>query len=183
MQLPTRSVQQRQEHGGDKYRNWSLTPERPILFLGDSNLSHIPPLDNGNLQIVSYPGAKFEHAYHIIKNKTPTSPQVQQVVLAFGLNNRERLNRAHFEKTIQRMLGAAYRTFPNAVIHIPLINFNKFLPTRHTDNLIFLNDIIQRTSHSIPLLPWESFRTQEDKVHWTLTTGKTMMSHWLKHLN
>lgn len=30
------SLHRRHEHRGDKHKNWSLTPVKPILFLGDS---------------------------------------------------------------------------------------------------------------------------------------------------
>lgn len=34
----------RHEHVGNKYANWSLKPERPILIVGDSNLQHLPEI-------------------------------------------------------------------------------------------------------------------------------------------
>lgn len=33
---------QRQDHGGDKLKNWSLQPKRPIFILGDSNMARLP---------------------------------------------------------------------------------------------------------------------------------------------
>lgn len=179
----THSINQRQEHGGDKYKNWTLKPTRPILIIGDSNLCHLPKLENKDLQIVSYPGAQLEHAFHIIRNKTPVSAQVQHIILSFGLNNRERVNRSHLGKMIQRLIGASSSTFPFAIIHIPLINYDRSLPEKFIDNLTFINEAIQSTGLSIPLLPTESFRTQVDKIHWTPTTGRAMANHWLKHLN
>lgn len=32
---------QRQDHGGDKLKNWSLKPKRPKLILGDSNMARL----------------------------------------------------------------------------------------------------------------------------------------------
>lgn len=95
---------ERQEHHQNKYKNWSLTPKKPILLLGASNLSHLPRIKNDKVQVVSYPGAKLEHAHHIIKNKTPTAPEVQQVILHFGLNNRNEGNLTILRKMVERVL-------------------------------------------------------------------------------
>lgn len=183
VQSTTLSIHARHEHFGDKYKNWFLTPTRPILFIGDSNLSCFPQIENAMVQVESYPGANLAHAYHILKHKTPQSPDVQHSVLCFGLNNREQGNPAIWKKSVERLLGAATQVFPNAVLHIPLINYDKTLPRRTIDNIRILNDLFQNTGCSIPLLPWESFRAQADKVHWTSTTAKAMFVHWLDHLN
>ncbi|MGL4283372.1 MAG: hypothetical protein ACRCSI_07055 [Eubacterium aggregans] len=177
------SIHKRHDHYGDKYKNWALAPSRPLLFLGDSNLGQVPPSEDGRIEVDYYPGANLAQAYHVIKHKTPRSPGVQHVVLSFGLNNREQGNPVLLGKSVERVLGAAAQAFPSAVVHIPLINYSKALPTRFIDNLKVLNDIILKTGHSIPLLPWESFRTNEDKIHWTPVTARAMLKHWLSQLN
>lgn len=80
---------ERQEHRQNKLENWSLTPKKPIILLGDSNLTHLPKMKNEKVKIVSYPGAKLEHIFHILKNKTNMAPEVHVIVLYFGINNRE----------------------------------------------------------------------------------------------
>lgn len=132
-------------------------------------------------RIVSYPGAQLEPCIYIFTNKTST--QVKHVILSFRLNIREQVNQVHLGKTIQQLLGDTSSTFPNAMTHIPLINSDKSLPAKSTDNLKFINDKLELTGHSIPLLLGESFRFQEDKIHWSPVTGKAMATHWLKHLN
>ncbi|GAA6087139.1 uncharacterized protein LOC120555297 [Tachysurus ichikawai] len=72
---------ERHPHSGDKYRNWDLKPQRPILILGDSNLLRLPRINNPAVQVDSYPGANLSHAHHLIKYKTPTSTDTQKVVL------------------------------------------------------------------------------------------------------
>lgn len=46
-----RSLHRRHDHSGDKYRFWDLTLERPILFLGDSNLGRLPQVENSKVEV------------------------------------------------------------------------------------------------------------------------------------
>jgi len=64
--------------------------------------------------VVSYPGAKLQHAYHIIKNKTERSPDTQIIILNFGTNDRGQPNVTTLGKIIERILGALKQTFPSA---------------------------------------------------------------------
>lgn len=105
--------------GGDKYKNWGLTPGR------------LPIIANDKVEVDCYPGANL--AYHIIKHKTPVSLGPQHVVLSFGLNNREQGNPTILSKSVEWLQGAAFQTFPNAVLHIPLIN--KTMPGRLVENI------------------------------------------------
>lgn len=66
VQTVDRSLHRRHEHGSDKYKNWDLTPMRPILILGSSNLSRVPSIANDSVEVDSYPGANLAQAYHII---------------------------------------------------------------------------------------------------------------------
>lgn len=66
-----------------------LKPKKTILFLGASNLSRLPKVKNDWVQIVSYPGAKLQHAYRIIKNKTEMSPETQLVIMNLMIGNKE----------------------------------------------------------------------------------------------
>lgn len=73
-----KSILSREEHFGDKYGNWSLTPTRPVLIIGDSNISCLPIIDDDRIQMVSYPGAQLAHAYHLLKHKTGSTEEVQR---------------------------------------------------------------------------------------------------------
>lgn len=104
------------------------------------------------------------------------------MVLEFGLNNREQGNHlVILSKSLEHLQGAAFQTFPNAVIHIPLINYDKRMPVQLVENIKLLNEIIQEMG--IPLLQWQSFRMELDKIHWTTATAKAMFKHWMGHLN
>lgn len=121
-------------------------------------------------------------AYYILKHKTPVFPEAQHVVLSFGINNREQGNPGILKESFERLQGAAFRVFQNAVIHIPLINCDKALPSNMIYNIKFMNGIIEKSGHSIPILPWEKFRVEVDHIHWTPSTAQSMFQHWLEHL-
>ncbi|KAG9260799.1 hypothetical protein AMEX_G25721 [Astyanax mexicanus] len=170
-------------HYGDKYGNWHLEPTRPFLILGDSNLSRLPRIQDNRVQVDSYPGAMLAHANHIIKHKTQTSPDTQKVILSFGINNRSQSNPTLLKKQLSRLLGTAESTFPNAVIYIPLINYDNQLPSTTKDNLLLLNKLIKITGRSIPAIPRKDFATTQDGIHWTPETAEIFCNHWLLHLN
>lgn len=143
-------------------------------------MGRIPTTGNDRVKVDCYPGANLAQAYHIIKHKTSVSMRTQHVVLSFGLNNREHGNPTNLRrKSVERLQGAAFQTFPNAVIHIPLINYDKTMLGRLVKNIKALNEIFQNMGRSIPLLNWESFRTEANKIHWTTSTVEAMFKHWL----
>lgn len=78
----------RQDHGGDKIKNWSLRPKRPILIMGDSNMARLPVIFDDRVQVECYPGAHWFHAHEILRNRTPTTDEVTAVILSFGINDR-----------------------------------------------------------------------------------------------
>lgn len=119
------SLHIRHNSSGDKYRVWTLGPERPILVLGDSNVGRMPPLERGNVEVDCYPGANLSQAYFVLKHKAPIFKEAQHVVLAFGLNDKDQRDPVKLKKLAERLQGAAAGVFPNAVLHFPLINLDE----------------------------------------------------------
>ncbi|KAJ4948139.1 hypothetical protein JOQ06_019679, partial [Pogonophryne albipinna] len=107
----------RHEHRGNKTLNWDLKPSWEILIVGASNIARLPLVRDSRVQVDSFPGANLSQAATLIRNKTPTSPGVQQVVLSFGLNDRDKGNPTLLEDNFLRLWNAARETFPNAVIY------------------------------------------------------------------
>lgn len=167
----------------DKDNSWRLAPERAVLIIGDSNLSQVPEINNGAVEMNSFPGATLVQAFSLVKYKTPVSDGVKHVVLSFGLNDRHQSNVQTLRRCVERLKEAAVATFPNAVLHIPLINYDPTLPEQQTRNLRALNDVIFRSECCIPLLPGGRFQVELDEVHWTADTGRAMVQHCLSHLN
>ncbi|KAJ4946548.1 hypothetical protein JOQ06_024213, partial [Pogonophryne albipinna] len=163
-------------HRGNKSLNWDLTPSRDILIIGASNIARLPRVRVARIQVDSFPGANLSQAATLIRRKMPTSPMVQQVVLAFGLNDREQGNPTLLESNFLKLWRAAKDTFPNATIHVPIINISAEAPPRHKENIRGLNHIIFRTGQSIPKLRRSAFATVEDKVHWSPATAQAMLA-------
>lgn len=173
----------RHEQNGNKWDIWTLTPERRVLFIGDSNLCRIPRMRDDRIQVDSYPGAKINHAAHLLKNKTPTSDTVEILLLSFGINDRTCRSMDQLESNTKRMLTAAVATFPLAQIRIPLINMSQNLPVADRKTIQALNNIFKKHADTIPRIQLAEFQTEWDNIHWTLETGIQIATHWINSLD
>ncbi|KAK1904362.1 Transposable element Tcb1 transposase, partial [Dissostichus eleginoides] len=119
----------------------------------------------------------------IIRDKTPTSPGVHKVVLSFGLNdNRDKRNPTLLENYLKKLLNASRDTFPNAEIHLPIINISAYPTPNHIVNIRILNQLILHTHQSLPKLRRSAYATLEDHVHWSPDTANSMWEHWSSFL-
>lgn len=173
---PTRHVNTKK-----KMVDWSLRARSKWLIMGDSNLARFPPFQHQDLQVDSFPGATFRHAEAILA-RVDVSPEVQKVILSFGLNNRAQKTEQTTIKQLQRAVRMAKLAFPQAQIMIPEINFSRALPHQEQDNLRELNKYINKHQCAIPELARKQFVTEKDKLHWSHATAKTILSHWLEYL-
>ena len=167
-----------------KLQDWSLTVRKTTLIVGDSNLSHIPPFTDPHIQIDSYPGATFYHLTAIFNKLTPQLAPLH-IILSIGLNNC--LSEQHLP-TIRKQLQALWRTsqitFPNATIHIPVINFSFTLDPKKQYLLTQLNTIISNKYNFIPEInPLLFHVSTKDNIHWTAETAGTLFRYWKQHLN
>lgn len=173
----------RHEHHGNKTKNWSLRPNRPILILGDSNLGRLPKIYHGEVQLDCFPGAKIHHGAHILKHKTPVSPNVRVVILSFGLNNWAQNNHSIIQQNVNELVEAARNTFPNAKIHYAALNWSPLLPLATQANLAKINTIIGKTGLALDPLPKTHFQTENDLIHWTTATAQRIWRHWMSYLD
>jgi len=120
----------RHEHRGDKTRNWSLTPVRPVLILGASNMARLPPIYNRRVQVDCFPGARTFNAIHMIKYRTPFSPQVILVILHFGLNDRAARDYARVGRDMMELRRVTCDTFPAAEVRLAMLNVSPRLDVR-----------------------------------------------------
>lgn len=105
------------------------------------------------------------------------------MILSFGINDRAYASAEAVGKLVQKTLGVAEGTFPNAQIFIPSINFNRHLPKGQCSTLNGVNAHITSTGRALEALPYEQFRTEQDFTHWTGMTGRAMWDHWVRVLN
>lgn len=167
-------------HTERKMIDWGLSIRKKWVFLGDSNLARFPAHVLPDLQIDS--GANFRHGQALVRKATIHS-NVEKVVLAFGLNNK---NQGAKETAIKQMLGAvraAKNWFRYSEIWIPLINFSSGLSREEIQTLKTMNAYISRNLPFIPKLSENDFMTERDEIHWTRTTARAMFRHWVSFLN
>lgn len=165
-------------HHGDKYKNWSLSPRRPLIIMGDSNLARLPAIPDVRVQVDSFPGAKIAHAANILRHKTKPCPMVTTAILSFGINDKDSANPSLLTKSLGSLYNAAKTAFPNAIIYMPLLNCSHFLPPHIQQHVTQLNDLIKSYNSFIPRLATAQFRTTNDNVHWTPETARQMWKHW-----
>jgi len=174
-------------HIGQPKSSWKLPPiEKPILVMGDSNLSKITATTNKLVQVESYPGARICHASTLLKNYSfPQHPE--KIILSFGINNRSSEPRTTSFQNLRTLIGSTSKKFPKAKIFFPLVNFSYALPSKETSNLKEFNRLAQddlRRVTIIPCLDSSQFETSDkDPVHWTKKSANSILKHWLNHLN
>lgn len=165
--------------------NWALVAEKPIIFLGDSNLSRIPKFVNSNIQIDSFPGATFHSLTQIVKD-VPRNEQVQVVILSVGILNCLKL---HDPITIWKQFQELNRTcklsFPKALIYIAQITCSLSLDQGVIDRVRDFNKRVQnKCPHSLPVLDEQDFQVNaRDKIHWLKKTAVSMFDFWMGCLN
>lgn len=107
-----------------KTTTWHVSIQKPIVFLGDSNLSKIPTFQGPKVQMHSYPGAQLDHITEIIRKMDGPNHQPEKIILAVGLNNGLTRNREPtLRKCIQKLLKVTTDTFPCALVYVLLLNF------------------------------------------------------------
>lgn len=166
---------------GRKIQDWNFRGEKPIWFLGDSNLSRLPAYQNQDIQIDSYPGASFYHFQHIL-DKTPIHSSVKVVVLSVGINNRNQDPHKTSIKQLRTLYRTAESVFPNANIYLPFLNYSPLLPQEQQQNLNTINNFISSRLPFLGPLPGGHFHTTSDNIHWTRETAREMFESWCREL-
>lgn len=160
---------------------WKLQPNRPKLIIGDSNMGRFPMPPQEGIQIVCYPGARWTHMYSLFRYNTPTSPEVEVVIIAVGINDRK-ANPSLVCPAISRSYKAARTTFPNALVYVPQISFSGTLTSAEKKRIRDMNDHIRGLEGTIPPLQPPAFGTERDGVHWTPATANRILQNWQNYL-
>lgn len=165
-----------------KVADWNIEGHTPTLIIGDSNLNRIPPFNNPNIQVDSYPGATFYHLTKVLE-KTPIHTDTATVVLSVGLNNKDHDPFQTSLKQLSVMHKEAKKTFPNATIYIPVISHSPLLTPQQKRNLKIINGYITTNFPTLLEIPQDTFHTTTDLIHWTSTTAELIFQHWCRQLN
>ncbi|TNN87984.1 hypothetical protein EYF80_001948 [Liparis tanakae] len=154
-----------------KQKYWSLEVGKRTLFLGDSNLSSIPPFTHPDIQVDSFPGAGFGHLTELLIRQDP-HPHTLQLILSLGIINcLSQTQNTTIRKQLQALHSTAHRIFPNATIYIPLLNFSPRLPPIIQQRLIFLNKLITLKYNCLSDINPLLFKVNKDNIHWTPRTA------------
>jgi hypothetical protein len=173
---------------------WKVPPiKSQTVVLGDSNINRATNFETKvrSIEFHSFPGATIKHFENLL-SPTPNPQNTPKVViLSIGINNRTHQSTT-LEQQLTNMIHNASKTFPNASIHIPLINIPPEIPTHQQTNLSHLNQLIQSLSEqqpafqTIPKLPQENFKIDPRdsyKIHWSRETANALVTHWTSNLN
>ena len=171
-------------HEGAKH-TWALPAiKKPLLVIGDSNLSRISSSPTEAIQIESFSGAQFHHINKILKNCEQTE-KPDKIIISIGINNRKSNTGTTSLPEFRNMINQAKKCFPNSELYIPIINFSDHLEEKEKENLATLNEFLadQPKAITIPPLSSNHFKVGYDAIHWTTQTANAMVKHWLGHLN
>jgi hypothetical protein len=128
------------------------------------------------VQVDCFPGANIAQAAYLLKRNNPTSGMVERVILSFGINDRSRGINSLVGVSLRKLVSAAKATFPNARVHIPVVNGSGDLGAAQKVNLHLLNGLIKNIPDHIPRLSQTKFKVVEDKG--LGSTGSQMWEHW-----
>ncbi|XP_057680627.1 uncharacterized protein LOC130908817 isoform X1 [Corythoichthys intestinalis] len=168
-----------------KIVDWTVQIRKPIVFLGDSNLSRIPPFFHNSIQVDSYPGATFHHIREILEKTHEEYHMTQKVILSLGLNNCLSTQTTTTTcKQLQQLVRTCERKFPCAEIYIPVIHYSDLLPSITQQKLEKVNKVIMEKYSFLNDINKLIFKVNpRDPVHWTAETAQMIFSSWIEQLN
>lgn len=89
--------------------------------------------------------------------KAHSMTEVEEIILAFGINHKNQKTKETAIKQMQKALKAAHDKFPRARVWVPLIYCSNALKWDEQLALRTLNDHIKRNLDHIPALPAKDF--------------------------
>lgn len=175
-----------------------------VVVIGDSNINRATNVETEvrSIEFHSFPGAKLKHFQNLLSPSLSPQDTPKAVILSIGMNNRTG-RRPNFEPELKSVIQNASKFFPNASIHIPLINIPPELAPHQQTNLNEFNRLLLalskqlttfgtlpkelQTFKTLPKLPQKDFkidpRDTAYKVHWSEETANAILSHWTSNLN
>ena len=167
-----------------KNADWAITIRKSVVFLGDSNLSNIPPLQDKDIQIDSFPDAHIRHFTELLNALPHPDPRPTTVVFSIGLQNCVKTNHdTTIRKDLLRLLRVANIQFPMAKVWFTLINDHPGLPDDARARIRVLNDILTEKTHFLPEINQQLFQlVSQGSTQWTANTAQCLFENWLSEL-
>jgi len=161
--------------------------EKPVLVIGASNLNRITKSSSDQIEIHSYPGARFSNFTDMLKhlNVDTIHNHPKSIIVHMGINDRSANPEGTSIRNFKTMMGHIVSKFPHTSIYPVVINYSQKLPITNRMNLDKLNDAIRQYTnvHAIPKLQHSLFHTNEhDNIHWNEECANALLAHWLSEL-
>ena len=164
--------------------------DKSILVIGASNLNRIDKSPSNDVEIHSFPGARFQHFTNMLKkiDKNETQILPETIILQIGLNDRTSIAETTAIRNLKTMIGHLSKKFPKTVIYPVQINFSNNLSYTERANLDKINKAITDLSNmrAIPKLHVTKFHVDkhdQTNIHWSTETANNFLAHWLSHVN
>ena len=188
----------RSEGRGSSWVMPEITHKR--IALGDSNIYRVTKSSSQNLQLISFPGAKFYTLKGFLANglgKDVRYPMVEELVLSVGINERKNNIKTTSTPQLNKLIRQVQHRFPKAKIYMADLQWSPDLPESEVVSLTELSEALKALPHStvknfpkvtmLAPLPRERFsidpNDQKDKIHWSTECANAMLEHWLDCLN
>jgi hypothetical protein len=163
---------------------------KDILIIGGENVSSITASPVKDIQLESYPGARFQHFTDMLKDKDFTtggkSPSI--IIINLGLTDRSSDPQKTSIRNLKTMLTWVKNRFESSDVFLNEINYSKLLPRAEQTNLEAINRALGHCDWVtvIPKLRSERFKIDPNSVMGTLwreDTANAMLNHWVDSLN
>ena len=168
---------------------WPKTT-KDTLIIGEENVSRITATPHQNVQLESFPGARFQHFTDMLKDKSfvvggkcPTN-----IILALGINDRSSDPQKTSIRNLKTMLTWIKNRYDSSNIFLTEINYSKLLPKAEQTNIDSINRSMGHCEWAtvIPKLGTQKFKIDSNSVMgilWKEDTANSMVHHWLDFLN
>ena len=176
-----------------------------VAILGDSNINRVTTVSSrmNSVELHAFPGAKLMHLRKMLEVSKYTQGKSQEIILSFGINNRDDDLTENLEQ-LKSVFEAAAKVFPNAKIYILQINSSPNLTEQQKDCLSKINVALSKVSDlweqksrqltvnlkrfkTLTKIPRRDFkidaRDTRFSIHWTTETANAIVSRWLGSLN
>ena len=160
--------------------------EEDILIIGAGNVSSISRSPEKDVQIESFPGARFQHVTDMLKHNTKTSKSPKYIIFNVGFSDRSSDPTKTSCRNLVTMMTWVRTRFPSIKILLAEINYSAMLPQAEQSNINRINKSMAHIEGAImiPKLDDKYFKTcPNDCTRWREETANAMLSHWLNHLN
>ena len=185
----------REQRGNKIHEAWEIPRVmKPVLILGDSNLSRVTEVKRHEAQIVSYPGLKLDHLLKLLQgfkhgsDSQNPSLKPRKVVFVVGVNDRG-LSSATNSFNLKKVVNEAGKVFPGSKIMVLQNQFSDTLDREEKNTLRKLNEDITFLSNKkdvafIPPLDRNKFEIGwHDNIHWTERCANRTIDHIFRFLN